>query len=79
VKVDKEILEKVEKNGITRHCFYSRLSRGWSIEDASSIKTLDKRAASRMASKKSHWGKWVPGRFSKADYDKRKDQKEWSK
>jgi len=77
VKVDKEILEKVEKNGITRHCFYSRLSRGWSIEDASSIRTLDKRTASRMAAKKSHWGKWVPGRFSKADYDKRKDQKEW--
>jgi hypothetical protein len=77
MKVDKEILEKVEKNGITRHCFYSRLRRGWSIEEAMNTGTLDKSTASRMAAKKSHWSKWEPGRFSRADYNRRKNEKEW--
>jgi len=34
--------KKAEKNGIGRHCFYARLSRGWNINDASTLPPANK-------------------------------------
>ena len=46
-------------------------NRKWSLEKALSMPIMTKTQAARRAAKASPWSRWEPGRFSRADKEKR--------
>ena len=75
-----DLADDPEKNihGLKARTIASRVYKdNWTVEQALTTPLISRTEAARMAAKKSHWSKWEPGRFSKADAELRGDVPEW--